>query len=162
MTRALYPGSFDPFTMGHLDILKRACTLFDGITIGVLANMNKQGAFTPEERREMIVDVLVQEKLEHVEVCLFSGLTTELAKEKECACILRGIRDMTDFSYETKLEAINARLEPTLQTVYMAASPSYTYISSSAIKELCAYGASIEGLVPAPIQIRIAERLIKR
>ncbi len=162
MTKALYAGSFDPFTMGHLDILKRASSIFEGIMIGVLINSGKNCAFSAQERCELIERVIKAEKMENVGVCVFSGLTVELATEKGCGCILRGMRDTNDFAYETKLEALNLRLAPQIQTIYMAASPAYAHISSSAIKELCAYGASIEGLVPAPIQISIAERLMKR
>ncbi len=162
MTKALYAGSFDPFTMGHLDILRRASALFSGVSVGILCNMEKRCAFSSEERAELIRRVIEAEKLDNVEIHMFSGLTVELAEKCGCDCILRGIRDMNDFAYETKLEALNLHLAPKMQTVYMAASPSYAHISSSAIKELCAYGASIDGLVPAPIQKSIAERLMKR
>ena len=162
MTKALYAGSFDPFTNGHLDIVRRAAALFENVMVGVLENCSKQSAFSPEERCDMIRRVLEEEKLQNVDICSFSGLTVELAKKTDCGCILRGIRDANDLSYETKMEALNLRLAPRIQTIYMAASPLYAHVSSSAVKELCAYGASIEGLVPAPIQISIAERLTKR
>lgn len=162
MKRALYAGSFDPFTMGHLDILRRACALFDGVTVGVLRNVEKRERFTLGERCALIRKVVEAEKLYNVEVCAHEGLTVELARERGCACILRGVRGAQDMTYELPLEAMNLRLDAQIQTVYMAASAPYAHISSSAVAELCAYGASIEGLVPTPIQINIAERLTKR
>lgn len=162
MTKALYAGSFDPFTMGHLDILCRAALLFERVLIAVMVNPNKKCAFSAEERCEMIRRVIVAEKLENVCVDSFSGLTVELAKREGCSCMIRGIRDAGDFSFEQRLEAMNAHLDREIQTVYLAASPQYSCLSSSGIKELCAFGGSIKGLVPAPIQISIAERLCKR
>ena len=162
MTKALYTGSFDPFTIGHLDILRRGALLFDRILVGVLCNPNKACAFSEEERCEMIRRVAASEKLDAIEVLSFSGLSVELARREGCACMLRGIRDAADLSYEQRLEAMNASLAPEIQTVYLAAAPQYAFISSSGIKELCAFGGDIKGLVPAPIQISIAERLYKR
>lgn len=162
MTKALYAGSFDPFTMGHLDILRRSALLFEEVLIAVLNNPNKTCAFSVDERCGMINSVIASEKMTNVQVNSFSGLTVELARREGCSCILRGVRDSGDFSFEQRLEAMNAHLAPEIQTVYLAASPRYACISSSGIKELCAFGGTINGLVPAPIQISIAERLYKR
>ncbi|MDO5110940.1 MAG: pantetheine-phosphate adenylyltransferase [Clostridia bacterium] len=162
MTKAIFTGSFDPFTMGHLDILKRAALLFESVTVGVLENMEKRSAFTAQERCELIRRVVAAETLQNVHVEAFSGLAVELARRTGSDCMLRGLRDAGDLSYEQRLEQLNLHLAPDIQTIYMAASPAYAHISSSAIKEICAWGGNLEGLVPAPIQISIAERLIKR
>ncbi len=162
MTKVIFTGSFDPFTIGHLDILRRAASLFEGVTVGVLVNREKQTAFTAEERCEMIRRVVEAEAFENVRVESFSGLAVELAKRAGSDCMLRGLRDAGDLPYEQRLERLNLHLAPDIQTVYMAASPAYAHISSSAVKEICAWGGNLEGLVPAPIQISIAERLIKR
>ncbi|MDD4075821.1 MAG: pantetheine-phosphate adenylyltransferase [Eubacteriales bacterium] len=162
MTKAIFTGSFDPFTMGHLDILKRAASLFDSVTVGVLENGEKHTAFNAEERCALIARVIEEEAFQNVRVEAFTGLAVELAKRTGSDCMLRGLRDAGDLPYEQRMERLNLHLAPDIQTVYMAASPAYAHISSSAVKEICALGGKLEGLVPAPIQISIAERLIKR
>ncbi len=162
MTKAIFTGSFDPFTMGHLDILKRASVLFAGVTVGVLDNIEKRAAFTAQERCALVRRVVETEGLCNVRVEAFSGLAVELAKSTSSDCMLRGLRDAGDLPYEQRLEQLNLHLAPDIQTIYMAASPAYAHISSSAVKEVCAWGGNLDGLVPAPIQISIAERLMKR
>lgn len=160
MTKAVFTGSFDPFTMGHLDVLRRAAALFE-VAVCVFASYTKQPAFTAEERCELIRRVVAAERLPNVSVHMFDGMAVEFARSVGASCIVRGIR-AGDLAYELQMEALNRHLDPAIQTVYLAASPLYAHISSSAVKEVCAFGGKLEGLVPAPIQISIAERLMKR
>lgn len=162
MTKAVMTGSFDPFTMGHLDMLQRAAAIFDRICVGVLTNVSKKAAFTAEERCAQIQAVIAAEGLANVEVCAFDGLAVELALRLGAQCLVRGIRTAGDMEYEMRMEHMNRHLAPGIQTVYLAASPAYAHISSSAVKEVCAFGGKLDGLVPAPIQIIIAERLNER
>ncbi|MBV9956946.1 MAG: pantetheine-phosphate adenylyltransferase [Acidobacteria bacterium] len=161
MRRAIYPGSFDPVTNGHLDIIERGCKLFDEIIIAILVNPNKQPMFTIEERREMLGEVLAT--LEHGQCRLlvedFQGLLVQYAIEREADAIVRGIRAISDYEYELQMALMNRRLEPRIETVFMMPAEAYSYVSSRLVKEVFGLGGEIEGLVPKAVEARMRRKL---
>ena len=146
-TKALYTGSFDPMTNGHLDIIKRAARLCDELTVGIIGNPQKKAMFTLEERATMMREAL--EGIENVKVEHFSGLTADYVNENGFNVIVRGLRSTLDFEYEAPLERMNARLfDHDVETIYLMADPAYSFVSSTIVKEVFNLGGSIEGLVP--------------
>lgn len=164
MRRAIYPGSFDPVTNGHLDIIERGCKLFDEIIIGILVNPEKKPFFTVEERREMLTAVL--DNLDHkqckVRVDSFSGLLVEYAVAQQADVIVRGIRAISDYEYEFQMALMNRRLEPGIETVFMMPAESYSYVSSRLVKEVFHLGGTVEGLVPPLVEERMKEKIAQR
>src|SRR3712207_5084653 len=164
MRRAIYPGSFDPVTNGHLDIIERGCKLFDEIIIGILVNPEKQPFFTVEERQEMLNEVV--QDITHggckVRVDSFSGLLVNYAVAQKADVIVRGIRAISDYEYELQMALMNRRLEPGIETVFMMAAEDYSYVSSRLVKEVFLLGGAIEGLVPASVEARMRRKLRKR
>ena len=159
MKIGVYPGSFDPFTVGHLDVLTSACHLFDQVYVAVLQHPHKRAVFTAEERKQMIVKVVAHEGLGNVEVDCFDGLLVEYAGQVGASHIIRGLRAITDFEYEFQIDAVNRHLAPNLHTVYFMASPAHSFLSSSNVKEIGTYCGNIEGLVPQCNLENIRERL---
>ena len=161
MRRAIYPGSFDPLTNGHVDIIERGCKLFDEIIIAILVNPEKHPLFTIEERREMLSDVI--EEIEHGSCHLlvedFQGLLVQYAVEREADAIVRGIRAISDYEYELQMALMNRRLEPKLETVFMMPAEAYSYVSSRLVKEVFQLGGTITGLVPASVEARMHRKL---
>jgi pantetheine-phosphate adenylyltransferase len=153
--RAIYPGTFDPVTMGHLDIIERSSKLFDEIIVAVLLNINKQPMFSTEERVEMIRQVT---PWANVRVGTFEGLLVDYAKEQEAQVIVRGIRAVSDYEYELQMALMNRRLEPGVETVFLMAAEAYSYLSSQLIKEVFKLGGSISGLVPESVERRMREK----
>ena len=145
MKIAVYPGSFDPFTRGHLDIAKRAAALFDKVIVAVLRNSTKQALFSIDERVNIINEVV--REIPNVEVISFSGLTVDIAKEMHANCLVRGLRAITDFEYELQVAQTNRGLNPELDTVFFTTSLEYSYISSSLVKEIASYGGDIDMFV---------------
>ena len=162
MRIAVFPGSFDPFTTGHLELAGRASALFDRVYAAVLVNPDKKSAFSLEERLGMIQSALRAAALSNVEAAAFSGLTVEFARSVGAGWLIRGLRGPSDLEYEMRLEAANRRLHPGLQTVYLASAAEQAFISSSAVREIASFGGDLDGLVPDAIKNMIAERLIKR
>ncbi len=162
MKTAVYPGSFDPFTLGHLDVLKHACELFDTVYVGVLINRNKSYAFTLDERRAMVENVLAAEGLTNALVDTFDGLLVEYMRRVNATYIVRGLRSAADYFYESEIAAVNKQLMPVARTVYLAADPQLAFISSGTVREIASFGGAIDGLVPDSIKQIIAERLIQR
>ena len=163
MRRAIYPGSFDPVTNGHLDIIERGSKLFDEIIIAVLVNPEKRALFTVEERREMLEEVLT-----HIEsggcrlrVGSFQGLLMRYAVEQQADAVVRGIRAISDYEYELQMALMNRRQEPRIETVFMLAAESYSYVSSRLVKEVYSLGGIIKGLVPATVEERMRVKLGK-
>lgn len=159
MKTGIYPGSFDPFTSGHRDVLLHAASLFDEVYVSVLVNRAKQPLFSVEQRKEMIRAVVEADGLKNVRVSDFDGLLVEYARSIGAGHIIRGLRAITDFEYEFQIDAANSYLAPEIKTVYFMASPEHSFLSSSIIREIGTYGANIGGLVPGCIQNIIAERL---
>ena len=149
-TKALYTGSFDPLTNGHLNIIERASKLYDELTIGIIVNPSKKCAFSLDERKIMIKDAL--KHLENIRVDCFSGLLADYVKDNGFDVVVRGLRATMDFEYEIQMAQMNARLfDETVETVFLMTDPQYSFISSSMIKEVHSLGGSIEGLVPDEI-----------
>jgi pantetheine-phosphate adenylyltransferase len=148
----LFPGSFDPPTLGHLDLIQRASLLCDTLVVAVLVNDDKCTAFSPDERVEMLR--LVTEDLDNVEVCSFSGLTVELAKERKATVLLRGLRNAQDLEFEQQIAAANRQLAPDVETVFFPCKGEYAHISSTVVRSVALHGGFLIGFVPQEI-IRI-------
>ena len=161
MIRAIYPGSFDPLTNGHLDIIERGCKLFDEIIIGILVNPAKQPFFALEERQEMLNEVLkdISKGTCAVRVDSFRGLLVNYAVAQQADAIVRGIRAISDYEYELQMALMNRRLEPRIETVFMMPAETYSYVSSRLVKEVFQLGGTIEGLVPPLIEQRMKEKM---
>jgi len=159
-TLAIYPGSFDPVTNGHLDLIRRAGRLFDGLLVAVLTNLEKQPLFTLQER----IDMLQQstQGFKNVSVEKFSGLLVEYAARKKAHAILRGIRAFSDYEYELQMALMNRKLAPDLETVFLMPAESYTYVSSRLVKEIFLHGGSVKGLVPPAVEERLREKVSLR
>jgi pantetheine-phosphate adenylyltransferase len=163
MRRAIFPGSFDPLTNGHLDIIKRSLPLFDEIIIAVLNNPEKNPMFSVEERCAIIKEILPA--VESGECCLkvasFSGLTADFARKSKATAIVRGIRAVSDYEYELRMALMNRRLEPEIETVFLMAAEEYSYVSSNLMKQVFTLGGRVEGLVPDLVEAKMKEKLIK-
>ena len=146
MKIGVYPGSFDPITNGHLDIIERGSKVFDKLIVGVLVNVDKKGLFDYPERVELIQRVTATYK--NVEVRCFEGLLIDFMKKEEASVILKGLRAFSDFEYEFQMALMNNKLDPEVETVFMMTSAQYSYLSSSAVKQVAKFGGPIEGLVP--------------
>lgn len=146
MKSAIYPGSFDPVTLGHMDIIKRAASLFDKLYIGILVNKNKKPMFPLEERMEILREVT--KDIPNVEIISFEGLLADYCKMHGINGVIRGVRGSTDFDYELPMAQINQRLNPDTQTIFLAATPEYSFVSSSAVKELFAFGGDYKDMLP--------------
>lgn len=154
--KAVFPGSFDPFTNGHLDILKRALRIFDYVTIGVLANSSKQPLFTVEERVAIIQQVCVE--LPGVSVRSFSGLLVDFARAEKCDIIVRGLRAISDYDYEAQMALINRRLGESIETCFLVAREEYSYVSSTLIKQIANLRGDVAQFVPPAVARALAEK----
>ena len=161
MRTCVYPGSFDPFTIGHHDVLERAIAMFDRVYVSVLNNASKHPVFSVEERVEMIQRMVEAEDMPNVVVTHFDGLMVDYARAIGADYVIRGLRATMDFEYEFQINALNLHLAPDVDTVYFMARPEHSFLSSSAVREIGSMGGNIDGLVPSSIQNIIAERLRK-
>lgn len=157
MRTAIYPGSFDPVTLGHLDIIERSAGLFDRVVIGVLTNSQKTPMFSPEERVEMLREVTRQ--FPNVEVESFSGLTVDFARKSGAKFMIRGLRAVTDFEYELQLSHTNREIAPDIDTIFFTTGINFGYISSSVTKEIASYGGDISRFVPPLVEERVKAKL---
>jgi len=153
---AVYPGSFDPITNGHLDIVERSAEMFDNIVIAIFINPNKKPLFSVEERLELIREVT--RHLPNVQVDSFQGLLSDYARQRSAKVIIRGLRAVSDFEYEFQMALMNKKLNPNVETIFMSSSSKNIYISSTIIKEVSSLGGSISGLVPRVVENRLMEK----
>ncbi len=159
MKKAIYPGSFDPVTFGHLDIIKRSSRLFDEIVVAVLNNSAKNSLFSANERVTMIRDLV--KEYPNVTVISFEGLLVDFAKEIDANIVIRGLRAVTDFEYELQIAQVNHVENSDLETIFLTTSLNYSYLSSSVVREFASYGADISKFVPNEIIPRIMEKYNK-
>jgi pantetheine-phosphate adenylyltransferase len=153
---AVYPGSFDPVTNGHVDILERTATLFDKIIVAVVHNVYKQALFTLEERVSLIKEST--QHLDNIEVEAFSGLLVDYLKEKQASIIIRGLRSLTDFEYESQMSMINKKLLPDVNTVFIMADSDYICVSSSGVKEAALLGGDVSSMVPRNVILGLKQK----
>ena len=156
MRRCVCPGSFDPVTNGHLDVIERASRLYDEVTVGVLVNASKRGLFEVEERIAMLREVTAS--LGNVTVDSFQGLLVDYCRGREIPVVVKGLRAVSDFDYELQMSQMNNRLTG-LETLFVATNPEYSFLSSSLVKEVATWGGDVSGLVPEPVLRRLRERL---
>jgi len=155
---AIFPGSFDPLTNGHVDIVLRSAHLFERILVAVLVNPDKKPLFTADERVTIIREVF--KEYPNVEVDTFNGLLVDYARKRRASAIIRGIRAVSDFEFEFQMALMNRRLNSDIETVFMMPAEQYTYISSRLIKEVFSLGGAVEGLVPELVEARLREKKI--
>jgi len=156
---AIYPGSFDPITNGHLDLIQRGSRLFDRLIVSILRNETKEPLFSVEERTEMLLEVV--HVYPNVEVDSFDGLLVDYATEHSAKVLLRGIRAISDYEYELQMALMNRRLRPEIETVFMMSNEAYSFISSRLVKEVISLGGNISGLVPPPVEARLRHRILQ-
>ena len=156
MKKVVCPGSFDPITFGHLDIIERASSLFDEVVVAVLVNKTKKSLFTVEERMSMISEVTA--KYPNVSVASWSGLLVDYCEENNIQAIVKGLRAVTDFDYELQMSQMNLQLKG-VETLFMSTAPAHSFLSSSLVKEIAAYDGDISGYVPAPLVERVKSAL---
>ncbi len=161
MKSAIYPGSFDPVTLGHLDIIRRSAGLTDHLIVGVLNNSSKTPLFSLDERVNMLKEAT--KDIPNVEIVSFSGLLVDFAKQKDCNVVIRGLRAVTDFEYELAMSQTNRVVNPDIDTIFLNTSLKYAYLSSSMVKEVAQYGGDVSKFVPANVIEPIYEKYnIKR
>ncbi|MHA6805341.1 pantetheine-phosphate adenylyltransferase [Salinifilum ghardaiensis] len=156
MRRAVCPGSYDPVTNGHLDIIERAAKLFDEVVIAVLENKNKKSLFTVDERMGMLADVTAS--WPNVRIDSWHGLLVDYCRDNGIGAIVKGLRAVSDFDYELQMAQMNQRLSG-VETLFMSTNPEYSFLASSLVKEVATYGGNVTGLLPPKIEQRLRERL---
>ncbi|MBQ9984431.1 MAG: pantetheine-phosphate adenylyltransferase [Lachnospiraceae bacterium] len=157
MSRAIYPGSFDPVTFGHIDIIKRSSAMFDEVIVGVLNNSAKNPLFSTEERMEMLMETT--KEFDNVKIISFGGLLIDYMKDNDISVIVRGLRAVTDFEYELQIAQSNRKVsKETIDTVFLTTSIEYAYLSSSIVREYASYGTDVSDFVPAFVAQRLENR----
>jgi pantetheine-phosphate adenylyltransferase len=154
--RAVYPGSFDPVTNGHIDLIRRSANLFGDVVVAILENTEKQPLFSLEERVEMLAEAI--KEFDNVSVVTFTGLLVDFAQRINASVIVRGIRAISDYEYELQMAMMNRRLSCKVETVFMMPAEAYSYLSSRLVKEVSFFGGSVHGLVPRPVEKRLAAK----
>jgi pantetheine-phosphate adenylyltransferase len=157
---AIYPGSFDPLTRGHLDLIERGSQIFDQLVVAVLTNVEKAALFSIEERVEMLREVTAG--IPNVSVDTFSGLLVEYAVRKKARVILRGIRAFSDYEYELQMALMNRELQPNVETVFLTPAEAYSHISSRLVKEIFQHGGPVKGLVPPVVEERLRQKVFPK
>ena len=160
---AVCPGTYDPVTNGHLDIIGRAARVFDRVVVGVVNQpvRKQQTLFTAEERRQFIEDAVGRNGVDNVEVAVFSNLVVEMAREQGAGAIVKGLRAISDFEYEFEMNQLNRKLAPDIESVYIIASPNYSFLSSTGVKEMATFGGDVSDLVPDGVAEALGERLAR-
>ena len=159
MLRAIYPGSFDPVTYGHIDIMRRSCKIVDELIVGVLSNKAKIPLFSVEERVKMLKEVT--KDLDNIRIVPFDGLLVEFASRMNAGLVIRGLRAITDFEYELQMSQTNSVLNNEVDTIFFTTSLEYAYLSSSTVKEAAYFGADISKFVPPNVVIEVKNKLMK-
>jgi pantetheine-phosphate adenylyltransferase len=154
---AIYPGSFDPPTNGHLDLIQRGSKIFEELVVAILRNSEKVPMFSVSERLEMLRELTAD--LGNIRIDTFDGLMVEYAKSIDAMCVLRGIRAISDYEYELQMALMNRKLEPTLETVFMMPADKYSYVSSRLVREVAQAGGPVKGLVPEIVEQKLREKL---
>ncbi len=157
MLRAIYPGSFDPVTFGHLDIIKRAAKISDELIVGILQNKSKNSLFSVEERVTMLSEVT--KELKNVKIVPFEGLLVDFARQMDAKVIVRGLRAITDFEYELQMSQTNRKLNADVETLFLTTSLDYSYLSSTTVKEVASFGGDITQFVPEFVAKRVTEKI---
>ena len=157
MLRAVYPGSFDPVTYGHYDIILRSCKIVDELIVGVLNNKAKMPLFSVEERVKMLEEVT--KDLKNVQIVPFNGLLVDFAAKMEADLIIRGLRAITDFEYELQMSQTNHKLEPNVETMFLTTSIEYSYLSSTTVKEIAAFGGDLSQFVPEAVAVELRKKM---
>lgn len=160
MLRAIYPGSFDPVTYGHLDIMKRSSNITDELIVGVLNNNAKMPLFSVEERVKMLKEATCG--LKNVTIVPFDGLLVDFARQMHADFIIRGLRAITDFEYELQMSQTNHKLEPAVETIFLTTNIEYSYLSSTTVKEIAAFGGDISQFVPEAVVKELKEKMITK
>lgn len=155
--KVLYPGSFDPITYGHIDIIERCAKEFDQVVVAVLRNSSKVGLFTTEERVHLLKEATMH--LENVEIDSFSGLLIDYAKEKDIRIIVKGLRAVSDFEYEMQMALANRKLSPNLETLFMVSNTKYSFLSSSIVREVASLGGDVSSFVPEIVDIALKNKI---
>ena len=157
MLRAIYPGSFDPVTYGHLDIIKRSCKIVDELIVGVLNNNAKMPLFSVEERVKMLEEVT--KELTNVKIVPFDGLLIDFARQMDAKLVIRGLRAITDFEYELQMSQTNHKLEPKVETMFLTTNIEFSYLSSTTVKEIAAFGGDITQFVPEVVKDELERKM---
>ena len=157
MLRAIYPGSFDPVTYGHMDIINRSCKIVDELIVGVLCNKAKMPLFSVEERVKMLEEVT--KDLKNVRIVPFNGLLVDFAAKMDADLIIRGLRAITDFEYELQMSQTNHKLEPDVETMFLTTSIEYSYLSSTTVKEIAAFGGDLSQFVPEAVASELRKKM---
>ena len=157
MLRAIYPGSFDPVTYGHIDIIQRSCKIVDELIVGVLSNKAKMPLFSVEERVKMLEEVT--KKFDNVRIIPFHGLLVDFASRMGAGLVIRGLRAITDFEYELQMSQTNHKLEPNVETMFLTTSIEYSYLSSTTVKEIAAFGGDLSQFVPEAVAVELRKKM---
>ena len=157
MVRAIYPGSFDPVTYGHLDIIRRSSRIMDELIVGVLNNKAKMPLFSVEERVKMLEEVT--KELPNVRIIPFDGLLVDFASRMEADVVIRGLRAITDFEYELQMSQTNHKLEPNVETMFLTTSIQYSYLSSTTVREIAAFGGDLSQFVPEAVAVELMKKM---
>ena len=157
MVTAVYPGSFDPATYGHLDVIRRASVSFDRVVVGVLQNSAKSPLFSVEERVKMLKEVT--KDLDNIRIVPFDGLLVEFASRMNAGLVIRGLRAITDFEYELQMSQTNQKLDPNIETMFLTTSIEYSYLSSTTVREIAAFGGDLTQFVPEAVALELEKKM---
>ena len=157
MLRAIYPGSFDPVTYGHIDIMRRSCKIVDELIVGVLSNNAKMPLFSVEERVKMLKEVT--KDLDNIRIVPFDGLLVEFASRMNAGLVIRGLRAITDFEYELQMSQTNQKLDPNIETMFLTTSIEYSYLSSTTVREIAAFGGDLTQFVPEAVALELEKKM---